>query len=132
MGSPVMIVQEGANAKSWKGKVIRKADFVDANTQSIAIYIAIESPKNDVFDGQYLKAVLAGKEVSEGMAIDRGILKNKNEVFIVSDGRLVSKEITIQKITQNQVIFNGLKAGDKLVVEAPSNASNNMKVEIIN
>lgn len=131
MGSQVEIVQEGANAKKWKGKVIRKADFVDANTQSIAIYIEIESPKNDVYDGQYLKAVLAGKEVSEGMAIDRGILRNKNEVFVVQEGRLVTKEINIEKITQNQVIFNGLKPGDMLVVEAPSNASNNMKVEIV-
>jgi membrane fusion protein (multidrug efflux system) len=131
MGSPVSIVQEGANAKTWKGKVIRKADFVDANTQSIAIYIAIESPNNDVYDGQYLKAVLAGKEVSSGMAIERSILRNKNEVFIVEGGRLVSKEINIEKITQGQVIFNGLKEGDMLVVEAPSNASNNMKVEIV-
>jgi RND family efflux transporter MFP subunit len=131
MGSPVTIVQEGANAKTWQGKVIRKADFVDANTQSIAIYIAIESPQNDVYDGQYLKAVLSGKEVSEGMSIERSVLRNKNEVFIVQDGRLVSKEINIQKIAQNQVIFNGLNPGDLLVYEAPSNASNNMKVEIV-
>jgi hypothetical protein len=49
----------------------------------------------------------------------------------VEGGRLVSKEINIEKITQGQVIFNGLKEGDMLVVEAPSNASNNMKVEIV-
>ncbi|MFZ1805925.1 MAG: efflux RND transporter periplasmic adaptor subunit [Cyclobacteriaceae bacterium] len=131
IGTKVSIFQEGSENKSWTGKVVRKADFVDANTQSVSAYVSIESPKGDVYDGMYLRAVIPGKVVKEGMRIQRSIVQNKSEVFVVEDNKLQTKKINIAQITQDEVVFNGLTPGSMLVVDAPSNASNNMVVEII-
>ena len=131
IGTDVTIYQEGRDDKRWTGEIVRKADFVDPNNQSVNVYIAINSPENDVYDGMYLKAVIPGKEIKEGMSVARAIVKNKNEVFVVEDGVLRTKTINIAQIDQNEIIFNGLPAGEMLVVDAPTNASDNMKVEIV-
>ncbi|MCB0490836.1 MAG: HlyD family efflux transporter periplasmic adaptor subunit [Cyclobacteriaceae bacterium] len=131
IGTSVSIFQEGKENKSWTGKVVRMADFVDANTQSVSAYVSIDSPRGDVYDGMYLRAVIPGKVVKEGMRIQRSIVQNKSEVFVVEDSKLQSKQINIAQITQDEVVFNGLAPGSMLVVDAPSNASNNMVVEII-
>ena len=131
IGTEVVMHQEADETKKWMGTVVRKADFVDANTQSVSVYISISSPKGDVFDGMYLRAVIPGKTVREGMRIPRSIIKNKSDVFVVEDSLLQTREINIAHITQDEVIINGLNPGDLLVVDAPSNASNNMKVEVI-
>ncbi|MEQ9593244.1 MAG: HlyD family efflux transporter periplasmic adaptor subunit [Cyclobacteriaceae bacterium] len=131
MGAKVVMYQEGNERKKWNGVVVRKADFVDANTQSVNVYVSIDSPNGDVYDGMYLRAVIPGKTVKEGMRIQRSIVQNKTEVFVVEDDRLQTRQINIAQITQDEVVFNGLEPGAMLVVDAPSNASNNMKVEII-
>ncbi|HEY5692622.1 MAG TPA: HlyD family efflux transporter periplasmic adaptor subunit [Cyclobacteriaceae bacterium] len=131
MDTKVTMFQEGNEQKYWSGTVVRKADFVDPNTQSINVYISINNPRGDVFDGMYLRAVIPGKIIKEGMRIQRSIVQNKTEVFIVEGNKLKTKEIHIAQITQDEVIFNGLAPGSMLVVDAPSNASNNMEVEII-
>ncbi len=131
MGTKVIMYQEGNERKKWNGVVVRKADFVDANTQSVNVYVSIDSPNGDVYDGMYLRAVIPGKTVKEGMRIQRSIVQNKTEVFVVEDDRLQTRQINIAQITQDEVVFNGLEPGAMLVVDAPSNASNNMKVEII-
>ncbi len=131
IGSKVSIFPEGNQGKSWTGKVVRKADFVDANTQSVSVYISIDDPKGDVYDGMYLRAVIPGKIIKEGMRIQRSIVQNKSEVFVVENNKLQTKRINIAQVTQDEVIFNGLTPGSMLVVDAPSNASNNMVVEII-
>lgn len=130
IGAEVEIVQEDAT-KSWKGKVVRKADFIDPNTQSISVYIGIDDDATDVYDGLYLKAVIPGKVIDQGMEIERSVIRNKNEVFVVADSVLKTRKVNIVKVTSNIAIINGLDEGDKMVVDAPSNASNNMKVQIV-
>jgi membrane fusion protein (multidrug efflux system) len=130
VGSEVKIVQEDAT-KSWKGKVMRKAGFIDPNTQSISVYIGIDSDATDVYDGLYLKAVIPGKVIDQGMEIERSVIRNKNEVFVVTDGVLKTRQVNIVKVTSNKAIINGLNEGDLMVIDAPSNASNSMKVEIV-
>ena len=131
MGTKVQMFQEGNESKSWSGTVIRKADFVDPNTQSVSVYISINNPRGDIFDGMYLRAVIPGKVIKEGMRIQRSIVQNKTEVFVVEENKLKTKEINITQITDDEIIFDGLAPGAMLVVDAPSNASNNMEVEII-
>ena len=131
-GAQARIVREGEVTRSWEGTVVRKADVIDPNTQSVRVYIAIKSKGNDIYDGLYLKAIIPGNSVDQGMRIDRNIVRNKNQVFVVEDNRLVAKEINILKISQNEIVFNGLDRGQLLVVDAPANASNNMVVDILN
>ena len=129
-GTPVQVMSEDG-ARTWEGFVIRKADRVDPNNQSINVYISVEAgPDSGLYDGLYLKAVIPGSTLESALEVPRRILQSGDEVFVVENGLLKSKKVNIQKINNDNVLINGLNEGDSLVLEAPVNASENMKVEI--
>jgi membrane fusion protein, multidrug efflux system len=129
-GTPVQVMSED-EGRTWEGFIIRKADRVDPNTQSINVYISVEAgPDSDLYDGLYLKAVIPGSTLESALEVPRRILQSEDEVFVVEQGMLKSKKVNIQKINNDNVLINGLEEGDSLVLEAPVNASENMKVKI--
>jgi len=117
---------------SWEGKVVRKSDFVAQNTQSMSIFIRL-TPTIDkpIFIGQYLKGVFNGKEIENAMEISRNAVFNRNEVFVVEDGKLSKREITIHKINEKTLIFSGIEESTELVVEPLINAVENTAVKVI-
>lgn len=125
-GGPAYLSTE-SGASNWIGRVTRISDFVNENTQSIDVYIEIKNREYPVYAGQYLKAVIPGKQVPDGMLIPREALFNGNEVFLLQDTLLKVKEVRIHKINQESVVINGIAEGEDIVVEALVNAYNNMK-----
>ena len=50
-----LVIQE------WNGKVIRKAEDINEQTQSISVYVSINNNNNrPIYKGQYLKANFHG------------------------------------------------------------------------
>ncbi|MEP2026109.1 MAG: efflux RND transporter periplasmic adaptor subunit [Reichenbachiella sp.] len=132
MGKTVTIVDESDFEQNWIGKIIRVADFIDPNSQSVSVFINIQKrSKYEALDGLFLKARIPGKSVKNAAEVPRRILKNKNEIFIVQDSVLVTKKVRVHKISENNAIISGLQSGEMMVTDRPSNASENMKVEII-
>jgi multidrug efflux pump subunit AcrA (membrane-fusion protein) len=132
-GAAVEVMSEDGS-QSWVGKVTRVADYVDPNTQSINVYVMVNAgPKSGLYDGMYLKTVIPGSRLENAMEIPRRVLQNDNEVFVVDGGVLKTRQVKIEKISRDQVLIspvetNGLYEGDSLVIEAPANAIENMKV----
>lgn len=132
IGKKVDVIAETPTYQKWEGRVSRIADFVDANTQSIGVFIAVKNKKSgEVREGSFLMASIPGKKVEGAIRVARSIIKNKDEVFIVQDGVLKTKQIKIHKLNENSAVISGLEEGAVLVTDMPSNASENMKVEII-
>lgn len=131
-GKTVTIVDESGDEQNWIGTITRVADFIDPNSQSVSVFINIQKrSKYEALDGLFLKARIPGKSVKNAAEVPRRILKNKNEVFVVQDSVLVTRQVRIHKVSENNAIISGLKAGEMIVTDRPSNASENMKVEII-
>ena len=132
-GGPVEVTSEDGS-RSWSGEVTRIADFVDPNSQSINVYIRVDAgPDSGLYDGLYLRAIIPGSRLENAMEIPRRVLVNDDEVFVVEKGVLKTRKVNVQKVNQDQVLIspleaNGLTEGDSLVVEAPSNAIENMRV----
>lgn len=132
IGKKVDVIDEAVTYQKWEGKVSRIADFVDANTQSIGVFVTVKNKKrSDVREGSFLLASIPGKMIDGAIEVPRSIIKNKNEVFVVQDSLLKTKQIIVHKLEKNSAIISGLLTGDSFVVDMPSNASENMKVEII-
>lgn len=128
---PVYVSTEDGS-REWSGKVVRKADFVDARTQSVSVFVGLESsPENPLYPGMYLKAVFPGIIVRNAMQMPRNAVFNTNEVFVVKDGRLAKEQISVYKVDEKTLIFSGLEEGLDLVVEPLVNATEDLKVEII-
>ena len=132
-GGTVEVTSEDGS-RSWSGEVTRIADFVDPNSQSINVYIRVDAgPDSGLYDGLYLRAIIPGSRLESAMEIPRRVLVNDDEVFVVEKGVLKTRKVNVQKVNQDQVLIspleaNGLTEGDSLVVEAPSNAIENMRV----
>ena len=132
-GGTVEVTSEDGS-RSWTGEVTRIADFVDPNSQSINVYIRVDAgPDSGLYDGLYLRAIIPGSRLESAMEIPRRVLVNDDEVFVVEKGVLKTRKVNVQKVNQDQVLIspleaNGLNEGDSLVVEAPSNAIENMRV----
>ncbi len=116
----------------WEGIVVRKARFVEPDTQSISVFVGLVSTnEKPLYKGQYLKAVFNNKKIENVMEIPRNAVFNHNEVFVIENGKLSKKEITVQKINEKTLIFSGLDINTELVVEPLVTAFENMKVEIL-
>lgn len=72
--------------ETYKGKVSRVNGSIDAATQTITAYIDV---KNEALkEGMYLEAELNVKEEPNAIEIDRNLLSEKGEIFIVKDSLL--------------------------------------------
>jgi membrane fusion protein, multidrug efflux system len=130
-GDNVYVTTEDGT-REWTGNVVRKTGFVDANTQSIGVFVGLtSSPENPLYPGMYLKAIFPGIIVENAMQIPRNAVFNSNEVFVVKEGRLAKEQITIRKIDEQTLIFSGLEPGLDLVIEPLVNAAENTRVKIL-
>jgi len=128
-GMPVKLYSEN-KTMYWEGKVARISDYVDPNTQSINIYVTLQpNNQNKLFEGIYLQAEIESSLLVNTMEIPRKALVNNNQVYVVSDGKLKLKPITIHKVNSNSIIFSGLETGELVVVESLVNVSENMSVK---
>ncbi len=117
---------------TWKGKVVRKSDYVDPNSQSITVFVALKSTKSKpLYQGQYLKAVFAEQNIDESMEIPRNAIFNKEMVYTVDDGKLKKRKVKILKINETSVLFSGLEPGTIVVVEPLVNAQEGTNAEIL-
>ena len=131
IGDEVNLVSEN-NLESWTGKVNRKAGFVDAKTQSVAVFIQVNSSnKNKIYQGQYLRVQLNTKTEKNVMEIPRSAVFNGNEVYLVKNGVLKKEKIKVHKFLTESVIFSGLTKGDSIITNTLVHAEEELKVEVI-
>ncbi len=117
--------------KVASGKLLRKSEFVDEGTQSIAVFVGLNTNKSELYQGQYLTARFSGKLIDQVMEIPRNAVFRSNRVFVVEKNMLKEKQINVLKRNENTLIFNGLTKGELLVTTVPVKAAENMKVQIL-
>lgn len=132
LGKRVQVIIGEDASKPLTGRIIRLTDYIDPTTQTFHAYVAVENNQHQaLYDGLYLKVVIPGKVVDNAIEVPRGVVRNNGEVFIYNNGQLGVRAISVIKNNQNTYLVTGLKEGDSLVTEAPLNAFEQMKVEII-
>jgi len=117
-----------------KGKVSRKAGFIDASTQSENIYIAYY-PKgnNTIMEGEFVNVNFNNKELEQkGFEIPYEALMNDDYVFVVLDGKLSRIHVNVLQKLDDSVIVSGLSDGDILVMESLTNVEEGDAVNPIN
>ncbi|WP_372776266.1 efflux RND transporter periplasmic adaptor subunit [Mangrovibacterium sp.] len=114
------------------GSVIRKANFVDATTQSRSVFVGVHQfAAGDLLAGEYKVVEFPGQRISRAMEIPRSAVFNSNVVFTVADGVLKKATIEILKMSESSLIFNGLPEGARIVVEPLINVKENLPVEFL-
>jgi hypothetical protein len=121
-------IQEAAKS----GVVVRKSDFIDANTQSRSIFVKVQNSATDkLLSGEYLMVEFPGQKIQQAMELPRGAVFNSNEVFTIVDGKLKKRVIDVLKWNETTLIFTGLEEGTKVVSEPLINIKENSPVGIV-
>lgn len=123
------IIKTENGVKVGTGIVKREASFVDPNSQSINVYVALTSGSQAFYAGQYLQVEFPGMVIKNAMEIPRNATFNGSTVFVVDSGYLAKREINILKTNESTLIFSGLEEGIELVVKPLANANSNMPVQ---
>ncbi len=130
-GQNVDVFNDGKTSK-FVGKIVRKAQDVNPNTQSINVYVSLNSSKNNpIYKGEYFTAVFAGVKLPGVMEIPRSAVFNQNVVFTVENGLLTQRVINVKKINKDKLYFTGLAEGTNVVAEPLINATENSSVKIL-
>ena len=128
-GNPVNVESEKREL-SWKGKVIRKGQFVDESAQRQTIFIQISyDHRQPLLAGEYLVANFPVRPIENAMEIPRNSVFNSDEVFVVREGRLAKEKIDVIKVNDRTLIFSGIPEGDTLVVQQMINVSEGTLVQ---
>lgn len=124
--------------QEWLGKVIRTEGAIDATARQLHVVAQIDNPYETNIDGavplkigQYVRAEIAGNVLNDAIVIPNSSIYQGSYVYVVSDGVLQHKDITIAwQNDYEALITNGLRVGDELVLTPLGQVTSGIKVNV--
>jgi membrane fusion protein, multidrug efflux system len=115
---PQARVAISSSDRNWTGRILRIGGLIDAATQTLPIFVAIEG-ENLPPVGSFIEARFPTRKVEDGLRVPRSTLQRENEIYLVESGRLVSRDVEIARYEDESVILaSGFAAGDSIIIEA--------------
>ncbi|MEL0653220.1 HlyD family efflux transporter periplasmic adaptor subunit [Algibacter sp. TI.3.09] len=113
--------------ETYTGLVSRVNGSVDATTQTITAYIDV---KDDTLkEGLYLEAQLDARDEEDAIEIDRGLLSESNEIFIVRDSLLDVMPAKPVYFSETKVVLKNVPNGTVILKKAVPGAYAGMLVK---
>lgn len=130
IGAKTILTDDQDN--SWLGKVRRKGQYLNPNTQSVPVFVELVSTENEVFNGMYLLSSIDGDSIPNVFEIPRSaLLGNSAEVYVVRDSILIRQNVDVVLLRGERALIGGLDSGEAIVIEPLVNPKDNMKVATI-
>ena len=132
VGDTAEIVIPALGDKRLNGKVIEKSMTASMLTHSYPVKVFIEHPDKELSPGMIGKVVLKA-DVSKGIIVPANAVLINQEgkfVWVAENGLATRRKITLSGYSGNGVIVSeGLRTGDRVIVEGYQKVSEGMKVE---
>lgn len=136
--SDVIISSDLLGEQQWQGKIIRTESAIDETSQQLYVVAQINHPydiehnqSGQIKIGQYVSAKITGRTINNALVIPSKAIYQGSYVYIVNDGLLMRKAITLG--WQNgidAIVKTGLVAGDELVLTSLGQISSGTAVTI--
>ncbi|WP_109302552.1 efflux RND transporter periplasmic adaptor subunit [Aquimarina sp. AU474] len=94
------------NTKTFTGVVTRINGRVDQSTQTITAFIEIKEPS--LREGMYLEANLDAKSEENAIEINRSLLQEGNQIFVVRDSILDMINVNPVYFSDKKVVLKGI------------------------
>ena len=107
------------------GSVSRINKTLNPSSQNMSIFI--ETNDQDLYNGMYVFGEVNVGEVENTFLLKRNLIEDNN-VFIISDNKLVSKKIDVIQIFEENAVIKGLENNDRILGEPIKGAFNGMEV----
>ena len=107
------------------GYVSRINKTLNPSSQNMSVFI--ETSDDDLYNGMYVFGEIIVGEIENTFQLKRNLIDN-NKVFTIVDNKLVSKEIEVVQIFEENAIVKGLKNNDRILSEPIKGSFNGMQV----
>ena len=115
-------IYNNESSRSWNGRVARKSNNIDYNTQTRSVFVKINS--NDLADGMYLSAKIIGSEIKNVFKIQRSSLINNKYVNILNnESKLERKSVIVHINDDKYTLISGLDSNTTIVDQALPNVA---------
>jgi len=129
IGKEVTIILPEDASQTWKGSVSRINGKVNTATQTVQVFVTVHG--NNLKEGMYMQATIAGQEKLNAIEISRNLLIDENKMYAVnSDSLLQLITVNIIHKTKSTVIVQGVKDGENLLYKPIPGAYSGMKVTL--
>ncbi|KJD32184.1 RND transporter [Tamlana nanhaiensis] len=115
------------HTETFKGKVSRVNGSIDATTQTITAYIEVKD--DSLKEGMYLEANLDAKEEPNAIEIDRNLLLESNQIFIVKDDILDVVDVKPVYFSDAKVVLKNVPNGTIILKKPVPGAYVGMQVK---
>ncbi len=107
------------NSRSVNGTVSRIAGFIDPGSQSVNVYVSVKnSGSNRPLEGEYVEAEFTSMGSVSGMVVPREALMNENRIYVLENGQIEERQVTVVDRMEDQYIIQGYVEGEAIVVES--------------
>ena len=107
------------NGKTVQGEISRIASFIDPGSQSVNVYISVQNNKNQhLLEGEYVEAAFTSPNTISGMIIPREALVGESSIYILEDGKIAEREITVRDRLEDHLIIDGYAEGTNVIIES--------------
>ena len=114
--------------RTFIGEVTRVNASVDQNSQTIIVYIEVSG--ENLKEGQYLEANLEAKEEDNAIEINRSLLLDNDQIFVVKDSILDLMAVQPIFFTDKTVVLKNVPDGEVIVAKPITGAYAGMLVKV--
>ncbi len=130
-------LQSGGQIFQWHGEITRAMGEIDPRNRMARVVVTVSDPYaqdtegkllNDLLPGMFVEVHLQGEEISDVIAVPRGVLHDHDTIWIVDEeNRLHIREVEIVRRERDEVLIrSGLNAGEKIVLTNLTGAAEGM------
>lgn len=101
------------NTQTYSGKVSRVNGSIDATTQTITAYIEVKD--KTLKEGMYLEANLNAKQESDAIEVNRSLVLEGDQIFIVRDSILDLIDVKPVYFSDTKVVLKNIPDGTVMV-----------------
>jgi len=114
--------------ETFKGKISRVNGRIDATTQTITAFIEVKD--NKLKEGMYLEAKLNAKEEENAIEIDRNLLLETQQIYVVKDSILDVIPVKPVYFSDTKVVLKNVPNGSVILSQPVTAAYAGMLVKI--
>lgn len=114
--------------KSYTGQVTRINGRVDQATQTITTFIEVAG--NDLREGQYLEAELDAKQEQDAYEIDRSLLLENDQIYVVRDSIIDVLDVKPVYFSEKTVVLKDVPENETVVAKPVAGAYPGMLVKV--
>ncbi|WP_297696117.1 HlyD family efflux transporter periplasmic adaptor subunit [uncultured Eudoraea sp.] len=113
--------------KTYKGVISRINGNIDLATQTIKAFIEVSDP--DLKEGMYLEANLNAKQETDAIEIDRSLLLENDQIFVVRDSLLDLIDVRPVYFSDKKVVLKDVPEGISILTKPVVGAFDGMLVK---